>query len=591
MMMIDEDGVLHVELDTAFSREQNPQQVSCKENFSGGDDGYVNVSPSNMEKGNASTVISDVASKVKEDQKGVKQREGDEESDKARKSKELKEPVKSDELKKNSEGCANIDSTLDETSDLKFLTYPDPDFNNFDKDRKAEHFAAGQVWAAYDDYNAMPRFYAQIKSASSPGFNVHITWLELEPTDENEFKWLLADLPFSCGEFKYGDSEKTVNRLMFSHQVSWEKGRSRGTFVIYPRKGETWALFKNWDIKWSSDPAAHRESEYEYVEILSDYAAGVGTHVALLSKIKGFVSIFCRVGKKTFLVPPGELLRFSHMIPSHKMEINKRGVPFGSFELDPAALPLIKTMAEGDSDMQRSHSETQQDSSAIPSAPSSEKVQLPDSEFYNFDADKSKNKFRLGQIWALYSDEDGLPKYYGQIKKIDFSPSFKLHISWLVSDEYMPVSCGRFKIKKGEGPAYDRSIYFSHQVKAKRTGRRNEYEILPRKGEIWALYRNWKPNINCSTLKNCEYDIVEVLSSTVLVIRVLVLNRVDGFISVYKARVQGGSTLSWNIPQVDFFKFSHQIPAFRLTGERGGKLRGFFELDTAALPVHYFCST
>ncbi|XP_062108565.1 uncharacterized protein LOC133819358 [Humulus lupulus] len=623
-MSIDENGDLQSEPNTGFSGEQNPrrssrhkQQVSYKENLSD-DDGYVNPKrakgkTSDGENGDPSKEksakvknLSDAASNAKEDEKGVKQKEGGEEGvpngDKSRKSAELKEPVQMDGLKK-SEGCADIDSSLEETSDQEFHKYPDPDFNDFEKERNEECFAVGQVWAAYDTFNAMPRFYAQIRRVSSTGFNVHITWLEPQLTHENELKWQSADLPFSCGKFKYGDSEKTENRLMFSHLVSWEKGSSRGTFVIYPRKGEIWALFKNWDIKWSSDPDAHRQSEYEYVEILSDYAVDVGIHVALLSKVNGFVSIFCRmekVGKKTFLVPPGELLRFSHMIPSYKMKGNERGVPIGSFELDPAALPPIKITTEDDSDMKMSHSVPQHDSSTIPSAPSPTKVEIPDPEFYNFDADKSKDKFQLGQIWALYSDEDGLPKYYGQITKIDFHPSFKLRISWLASvslssniirwsDEDMPVSCGRFKVDKGEeDQVYDSATSFSHLVKAEPTGRRSEYDILPRKGEIWALYRNWSPNLNCSDLENCEYDIVEVLSATVLLINVMVLERVDGFKSVYKARGQGGSALTWSIPQVDFFKFSHQVPAFRLTEEKGGKLRGFFELDTAALPVHFF---
>lgn len=35
-------------------------------------------------------------------------------------------------------------------------------------------------------------------------------------------------------------------------------------------------------------------------------------------------------------------------------------------------------------------------------------MEIPEPEFYDFDADKSKEKFQVGQIWAVYSDEDML---------------------------------------------------------------------------------------------------------------------------------------------------------------------------------------
>ncbi|PON80284.1 DnaJ domain containing protein [Parasponia andersonii] len=628
---IDENGNLLREQNTGNSGEQNPRrssrhkhQVSYKENISEDDD-YVR--PSKRAKGKTSSCFAEGengdpskgesdrkknlsdASIIKEDEKGVERKEGGEECllnvVKAKKNEEVKEPVDGNGFKKRFEGCDNMDSSSEEASDLQFFKYPDPEFNDFDKEREEDRFAAGQIWAAYDVQNAMPRVYARIKKVYSPGFKVQIIWLEPDPNGGTEIKWYTRNLPFSCGKFKYGSTEKTDNRLMFSHLVAWEKGRSRDTFMIHPRRGETWALFKNWDIKWSCDPVAHsqREYEYEFVEILTNYDSDVGIHVAILSKVKGFVSIFCRmekVGKKTFLVPPGELLRFSHMIPSYRMKGNERGVPLGSLELDTAALPIEPTM-ESDSDTKRSHLEPQQNSSTIPSTSTPEDLEIPDPEFYNFDDDKSKEKFQVGQIWALYSDEDGLPKYYGHIKKIDHSPSFKLHISWLISsslpvnvvrwsDDDMPISFGRFKLEMGEGQAYDSIVSFSHQVRAEPTGRR-QYEIFPRKGEVWAVYRNWSPEIQCSDLANCEYDIVEVLSATALLISVLVLDRVDGFSSVFKARMEGETTITWSIPQIDFLKFSHQIPAFRLTKERDGRLRGFWELDTAALPVHYFCSS
>jgi hypothetical protein len=145
-----------------------------------------------------------------------------------------------------------------------------------------ECFFGGQVWAVYDTVDAMPRFYAQIKKVMSPGFNLQITWLEAHPDDHDDFEWVKEGLPVACGKFKYGKSQYSDKRLMFSHPIDLEEGGPRDTYKIFPRKGETWALFKNWDIKWKSDADSHQEYDCEFVEILSEYAEGVGAYVTFL---------------------------------------------------------------------------------------------------------------------------------------------------------------------------------------------------------------------------------------------------------------------------------------------------------------------
>ena len=62
--------------------------------------------------------------------------------------------------------------------------------------------------------------------------------------------------------------------------------------MIHPRKGDTWALFKNWDITWNSEPENHEDFEFEIVEVLEDFVEGAGVMVAYLDKVKGFVSLF-----------------------------------------------------------------------------------------------------------------------------------------------------------------------------------------------------------------------------------------------------------------------------------------------------------
>jgi len=219
----------------------------------------------------------------------------------------------------------------------------DSEFNDFEMDKEEDCFAAKQIWAMYDTDDAMPRFYAIVKKVTSP-FKLQIIWLEADPDDKDELDWQDADLPIACGKFRLGSSERTTDRTAFSHQVRCIKETGKGSYLVYPGKGETWAIFKDWDIKWSSNPNKHLGAQdYEYVEIVSDFSENVGIGVAYLDKVKGFASIFqktCKNGVDIFYVRPNELYMFSHQVPSYKMSGNEgEGVPRGSFEFDPAALP------------------------------------------------------------------------------------------------------------------------------------------------------------------------------------------------------------------------------------------------------------
>ncbi|CAN0920644.1 FRIGIDA-like protein 3 [Linum grandiflorum] len=259
-------------------------------------------------------------------------------------------------------GQSNDDSEIESNSEERLYVCHDPEFCNFDKDRSENCFAVGQTWAMYANEDCMPRFYARVKKLLSPGFKLQITWLEACPNIEEEMEWDSGDLPISCGKFELGNTEEVVDHLMFSHQVKCTKGKRKDTYIIYPQKGETWALFKDWDMNWGCEPEKHKPPySYDLVEIQSCFREDVGVMVCHLRKVEGFVSIFQQASDdmvSTFCVTPGEMYRFSHRVPSCVMTgLEGQGVPTGSFELDPSSLPSnicqvdisVDAQTEGDS--------------------------------------------------------------------------------------------------------------------------------------------------------------------------------------------------------------------------------------------------
>ncbi|KAL0699391.1 hypothetical protein Bca4012_055513 [Brassica carinata] len=244
--------------------------------------------------------------------------------------------IKEDEVKVESEDSASDsedDSCSGSEAKPNVINCDDPEFSDFDNLRAKSCFKAGQIWALYDTGEGMPRFYGLIKQATTtPVFEVKYVWLESEEDEE------ARNLPVSVGEYGLGGEEKTDNTDVFSHFVQRKTGRAR-RLKVFPKKGETWALFKNWNMDLPSD-SSH---EYEFVEILSDYAEGTAISVGFLSKVEGFKFVFCpapKDGSDTCEIPPHEFCRFSHGIPSNRLKGTEgRGVSEGWYELDPAALP------------------------------------------------------------------------------------------------------------------------------------------------------------------------------------------------------------------------------------------------------------
>ncbi|CAA7041211.1 unnamed protein product [Microthlaspi erraticum] len=259
--------------------------------------------------------------------------------------------VKEDTLSaenKESEGCDgngedatlsnkidNVEKVNEANENPSTLDIPDPEFNVFEAERKTEKFALNQVWSICDSIDGMPRKYARVKKVLNAE-KVRITCLEPVRGKIDE------SIPVGCGKFKNGETKVVEERSIFSSQMLYSSGNR--TVIIYPRKGEIWALFRDWKEEWNTSLEKHQlPYKYEFVEVVNDFSDDLGIGVAYLGRCKGHISQFHREAKDRVLenqLPAGEIFRFSHKIPAVKMtEEEKEGVTTYSYKLDTAALP------------------------------------------------------------------------------------------------------------------------------------------------------------------------------------------------------------------------------------------------------------
>ncbi|XP_015571313.2 uncharacterized protein LOC8274377 isoform X1 [Ricinus communis] len=245
--------------------------------------------------------------------------------------------------KKSFPGFSSDNSSKNSRAPMS-INVPDPDFHNFDLDRTESSFGDDQVWAAYDENDGMPRYYARIhKVISLKPFKMRISWLNSRSNLEfSSLDWVGSGFPKTCGDFRAGRHEVTGTLNSFSHKVKWIKG-NRGVIRILPSKGDVWALYTNWSPDWNQHTPDEVVHQYDMVEVLDDYSEEQGVSVAPLIKVAGFKTVFHRHmdPNKVKKIPKEEMLRFSHQVPDHLLTDEEApNAPKGCRELDPAATPL-----------------------------------------------------------------------------------------------------------------------------------------------------------------------------------------------------------------------------------------------------------
>ncbi|KAI3727968.1 hypothetical protein L6452_16592 [Arctium lappa] len=216
---------------------------------------------------------------------------------------------------------------------------------------------------------------------------------------------------------------------------------------------------------------------------------------------------------------------------------------------------------------------------------------VEDSDFYDFDTGRVERSFKKGQVWALYDDDDGMPRHYGLIDEVVSTHPFEVDMAWLdpqingdeglisLERKGFHISCGKFKVSKKT--KITSLNVFSHIVDCERAAR-EIYRIYPKKGSVWALYSQNNELVR----DNRHYDIVVFLTSysEVYGLSMGYLEKVNGFKTIFRRQEMGCHAIKW-LEKHNIRLFSHQIPARKLSGEEATDLSGdCWELDPASLP-------
>ncbi|KAL6973027.1 hypothetical protein U1Q18_027200 [Sarracenia purpurea var. burkii] len=187
---------------------------------------------------------------------------------------------------KSSLATSNVDSDEKKAGEVVSMNVPDSDYYDFDKDRIEKSFGKNQVCAAYDDEDGMPRHYALIHNViSERPFKMQISWLNSKSNAEfGPLNWVGSGFTKTTGDFRIGRYQIFKNLNSFSHKVKWTKGR-RGVVQIFPKKGDDWALYKNWSAEWNELTPNEAIQKYDMTIVLQDYNEEQGVTVVPLISV------------------------------------------------------------------------------------------------------------------------------------------------------------------------------------------------------------------------------------------------------------------------------------------------------------------
>ncbi|XP_058102937.1 uncharacterized protein LOC131246633 [Magnolia sinica] len=499
-------------------------------------------------------------------------------------------------------GCDVYDENMCLSTRPIYRKRPDPDFYDFEDDRKVESFAVGQIWAAYDAEN-MPRRYAQIMKIISQQSKVYVTWLKPEPKSRDEKRWFDAGLPISCGSFMMKRNKVALSgTTMFSHTFPLAQCAKDERLEIYPKKGDVWAIYRDCDMEWCSNLVAREGCEYEMVEILTGYSKGEGLRVAYLTKVEGFRSIFQRYMNKgselSFQIPATKLFVFSHNVPAFRFRgMEMDGVADGMLELDPLAVPnhLVQDFSYATSSSMNLAKQSMEgncsDQTSITHHPHPHRS---NSDTQCYKRQWAAKDFLEDQVWAIYDGPDDMPRQYIKVNSVisaskvsvTFLEPHPMHddeIQWVEED--LPSVCGIFRL--GRLITNLEMEKFSHLVKCERSMKRSFYKIYPRKGEIWAMYKNWHSKWSLSDLNGYQCQVVEILSDfdEEVGMCISLLVQVTDCMTFFQRKLYEGFELTRTLSRRDILSFSHRIPAYMVLGiESHGIPKSSWHLEPDALP-------